>query len=292
MSKFFFRPDANPPMYGAAVYTQKDYDAITMGFQNALFTYGCDWNKDWQVEGVLNDPKCVEALEAYKALYDSRPARQHQQLLPRDERLLHQRAGHLRDELLRLPARRWPTRAPTRTTSTRSASSATRRAPTASSSPRWAARAPASTPTSTTSASRQAIDFIKWFASDEIQQKWAELGGYTCNKKALASEAFLKAAPYNGRSPRRWGLSRTSTTSPSTASCCRRADRAEQLRRRRPGHCPGSTRLDRQGARRRSSRTCGYKPSGTRAPVAPDNWRRALRRCQKSTRPSSRASTS
>ena len=73
MSEFFHRPDANPPMYGAAVYTQKDYDAITMGFQNALFTYGCDWNKDWLVEGVLNDPKCVEALEAYKKLYDSGP---------------------------------------------------------------------------------------------------------------------------------------------------------------------------------------------------------------------------
>ena len=27
--------------------------------------------------------------------------------------------------------------------------------------------------------------------------KWAELGGYTCNKKALASDAFLAAAPYN-----------------------------------------------------------------------------------------------
>jgi multiple sugar transport system substrate-binding protein len=40
-------------------------------------------------------------------------------------------------------------------------------------------------------------EFIKWFASDAVQRKWAELGGYTCNKKALASEAFLKAAPYN-----------------------------------------------------------------------------------------------
>ena len=27
--------------------------------------------------------------------------------------------------------------------------------------------------------------------------KWAKLGGYTCNKKVLASDAFLKAAPYN-----------------------------------------------------------------------------------------------
>ena len=29
------------------------------------------------------------------------------------------------------------------------------------------------------------FEFIKWFASDAVQQKWAELGGYTCNKKAL-----------------------------------------------------------------------------------------------------------
>ena len=48
-----------------------------------------------------------------------------------------------------------------------------------------------------TSASRRAIDFIKWFASDEIQQKWAEVGGYTCNKAALASDAFLNGTPYN-----------------------------------------------------------------------------------------------
>ena len=44
MSEFFSRPDED--IYGAAVYTQKDYDAITMGFQNALFSYGCDWNDE------------------------------------------------------------------------------------------------------------------------------------------------------------------------------------------------------------------------------------------------------
>ena len=47
------------------------------------------------------------------------------------------------------------------------------------------------------SARQASLDFIKWFASDEIQQKWAELGGYTCNKKALATDEFLAAAPYN-----------------------------------------------------------------------------------------------
>jgi multiple sugar transport system substrate-binding protein len=42
-----------------------------------------------------------------------------------------------------------------------------------------------------------ALDFIKWFAQDKTQARWAELGGYTCNIKALNSDAFLKSQPYN-----------------------------------------------------------------------------------------------
>jgi multiple sugar transport system substrate-binding protein len=41
------------------------------------------------------------------------------------------------------------------------------------------------------------LDFIKWFAQDKTQARWAELGGYTCNVKALNSDAFLKSQPYN-----------------------------------------------------------------------------------------------
>jgi multiple sugar transport system substrate-binding protein len=50
-----------------------------------------------------------------------------------------------------------------------------------------------------TSKERQqaSLDFIKWFAQDKTQARWAELGGYTCNTKALQSDAFLKGQPYN-----------------------------------------------------------------------------------------------
>ena len=50
------------------------------------------------------------------------------------------------------------------------------------------------------------FEFLKWFASDAVQMKWAELGGYTCNKKALASDAFMQAAPYNGAFAETMGL--------------------------------------------------------------------------------------
>jgi multiple sugar transport system substrate-binding protein len=49
------------------------------------------------------------------------------------------------------------------------------------------------------SAERQqaSLDFIKWFAQEEVQAKWAALGGYTCNINVLQSEEFLKVAPFN-----------------------------------------------------------------------------------------------
>jgi multiple sugar transport system substrate-binding protein len=44
---------------------------------------------------------------------------------------------------------------------------------------------------------KAAFDWLKWFSSDKTQARWAELGGYSCNVKALQSEAFLKSQPYN-----------------------------------------------------------------------------------------------
>ncbi|HLA43067.1 MAG TPA: hypothetical protein VJZ27_06510, partial [Aggregatilineales bacterium] len=41
------------------------------------------------------------------------------------------------------------------------------------------------------------LDFIKWFAQEDVQVRWAALGGYTCNINVLESEAFLTQTPYN-----------------------------------------------------------------------------------------------
>jgi len=41
------------------------------------------------------------------------------------------------------------------------------------------------------------MDFIKWFAQKEVQEQWAAVGGYTCNKEVLASETFLSNTSYN-----------------------------------------------------------------------------------------------
>ncbi len=43
----------------------------------------------------------------------------------------------------------------------------------------------------------EAMKFLEWFIKDETQQKWADLGGYTCSQAVLKSEAFQNATPYN-----------------------------------------------------------------------------------------------
>ena len=41
------------------------------------------------------------------------------------------------------------------------------------------------------------MKFLEWFIRDDVQKKWAELGGYTCSAKVLSSDTFRKATPYN-----------------------------------------------------------------------------------------------
>jgi multiple sugar transport system substrate-binding protein len=73
IAEFFTRPDDG--LYGVGVYTQIDYDAITLGFENAFFSYGANWwdGEDYNVLGVVNSPEAVAALELYKELYGFAP---------------------------------------------------------------------------------------------------------------------------------------------------------------------------------------------------------------------------
>jgi ABC-type glycerol-3-phosphate transport system substrate-binding protein len=65
IAEFFTRKDKN--LYGIAVYTQKDYDAITMGAQNFIFAYGGDWGEK------INSDGAVKGLEMYRSLYQFAP---------------------------------------------------------------------------------------------------------------------------------------------------------------------------------------------------------------------------
>ena len=43
----------------------------------------------------------------------------------------------------------------------------------------------------------EAFAFLKWIIRDDVQDKWAELGGFSTSKKVLSSEKFLNATRFN-----------------------------------------------------------------------------------------------
>ncbi len=60
-------------VYGAAIYTERGSEGITMGVTNALYNYGFEYqnpNKPYDLEGYVNSPGAVAGLEFYKELYD------------------------------------------------------------------------------------------------------------------------------------------------------------------------------------------------------------------------------
>jgi len=42
----------------------------------------------------------------------------------------------------------------------------------------------------------EALEYIKWFASPEVQKKWWALGGYSVHKSVLQDPGFTKSAPF------------------------------------------------------------------------------------------------
>ena len=59
-------------VYGAAIFTERGSEGITMGVANALYPFGFQYqnpNKPYDMQGFVNSPGAVAGLEFYKALY-------------------------------------------------------------------------------------------------------------------------------------------------------------------------------------------------------------------------------
>jgi len=70
--EFFTRP---PGLYGLAMEYSKDYDFISCHVMSFIWSHGgdiIDWDT-YEVEGVVNSPEAVEALEHYKAVLKYQP---------------------------------------------------------------------------------------------------------------------------------------------------------------------------------------------------------------------------
>jgi multiple sugar transport system substrate-binding protein len=198
IAKFFTRPDADPAMYGAAIYTQKDYDAITMGFQNVMFSFGASWQNPEtnEVMGIVDSPEAIAALEYYRELYQccSPPGLSNAFFQETNDALINGQVAMAMNYFAFFPALASEAINPHATNTGYFAN------PAGPDGDRFAALGGQGISViSYVSPERQAaaLDFIKWFAQEEIQMEWALYGGYTCNINVLQSQEFLEVAPFN-----------------------------------------------------------------------------------------------
>jgi multiple sugar transport system substrate-binding protein len=195
IAEFFTRPDAN--LYGVGIYTQKGGDAITMGFENVLFSWGADWGDQatYKVDGVLNSPEAIESLEFYKKLYSLSPPGSSDDFF--QEVNNHFTSGQIAMGLnyfAFLPALVNEASNPYAASTGYFANPA---GPTGLRHAALGGQGISIVKYISDERQQAAMDFIEWFGKNETQQLWADLGGYTCNLAVLESDKFLNATPYN-----------------------------------------------------------------------------------------------
>lgn len=194
VAEFFTRPDEG--LYGVGVYTQIDYDAITMGFQNPFFAYGGDWyDESFNTLGVVNTPETAAALELYKELYSFAPPGTNNAFFAEmNDVFINGQAAMIMNYFAFFPALANPEINPYAETTGYFSM------PAGPDGQRFAALGGQGISINSyiSDERKQAsFDFIQWFATEEVQQRWAALGGYTCNIAVLESPEFLEVAPFN-----------------------------------------------------------------------------------------------
>ncbi|MDX3928559.1 MAG: extracellular solute-binding protein [Shinella sp.] len=193
IAEFFHRPDEK--RYGIAIYTDNSYDAMAMGFENALFSFGGELGdpETYQVEGIINSDKAVAALDAYKELYTFTPPGWAKTFFVENNQAITEGlAAMSMNYFAFFPALL------NESTNPHAKNTGFFANPAGPGGDQFAALGGQGISIVSYSQNKEeALKFLEWFIRDDVQKRWAELGGYTCNKSVLESEEFQNATPYN-----------------------------------------------------------------------------------------------
>jgi multiple sugar transport system substrate-binding protein len=195
IAEFFHRPNANPSRYGIAIFTQVDYDSLAMGFATALFSYGGDFGNyaSCEVEGIVNSPQAVQALEAYKELYSfTPPGWINAGFAENNQAITESLAAMSMNYFAFFPSLINPS------VNSNAAGTDFFANPTGPTGERHSPLGGQGI--SIVAYSKQqaeALEFLEWLVRDDTQRRWAALGGYTAHAMTLESPNFREATPYN-----------------------------------------------------------------------------------------------
>jgi multiple sugar transport system substrate-binding protein len=196
VAKFFTgREIDGQTVYGASIFTERGSEGITMGATAALYAWGFQYEAEpgsYEMEGVVNSPEAIEALEFYKELYECCTPPGYTDAYM-EETLDAFKSGQV------AMAMNWFAFFPGLYAD-----------PTiggdkidffVNPGQNVAASTLGGQGISVVSYSDNqegALEYIKWFAQPEIQQRWWELGGYPVHNAVLNDPGFADSAPFAG----------------------------------------------------------------------------------------------
>jgi multiple sugar transport system substrate-binding protein len=181
-------------VYGAAIYTERGSEGITMGVTNILYNYGFQYDnpeEPYELDGFVNSPGAVAGLEFYKALYDccTPPGSSDWYM---SENIDAYKSGQV--ALQMNFAFIWPgAEADPNVGGGKSGYFANPPGPDG----HFAQLGGQGISVVAYSKKQDAaLEYIKWFAQPEIQAKWWTVGGYSALRAVVEDPDFASSQPY------------------------------------------------------------------------------------------------
>ena len=181
-------------VYGAAIYTERGSEGITMGVTNALYNYGFLYenpDQPYDLEGFVNSEGAIAGLEFYKELYDTTvpPGSSNWYM---GENIDAYRSGQVAMQMNF--AFIWPgVEADENVGGGKSGYFPNPAGPAG----QFAQLGGQGISVVAYSEKQDAaLEYIQWFAQPQIQAKWWELGGYSALKAVVEDPGFATSQPY------------------------------------------------------------------------------------------------
>ena len=182
-------------VYGAAIFTERGSEGITMGVTSALYPWGFKYENTpgkYDMEGAVNSPEAVEALEFYKEFYKTATPPGYTNAYM-GESLDAFKSGQV------AMAMNWFAFFPGLYADPNTGGDKID----------FFVNPPQNNAGSTlggqgisvvaySEKQDAALEYIKWFAQPTVQAKWWELGGYSAHNSVLNDEGFKDSAPFAG----------------------------------------------------------------------------------------------
>lgn len=182
-------------IYGAAIYTERGSEGITMGVTSALYPWGFKYENTpgkYDMEGAVNSSAAVEALEFYKEFYETAtpPGYTNAYMVETLDAFKSGQVAMAMNFFAFFPGLYADP-------------------DTGGDKIDFFVNPPQNQPGSTlggqgisvvsySDKQDAALEYIKWFSNPDVQARWWSMGGYSAHNSVLNSDTFEASAPFAG----------------------------------------------------------------------------------------------